>query len=57
MPHPALQNMTYDELAGLIEGAKAVMAEKFPTEATAEKPYLMEVEQAQDQRLDVTDVE
>ena len=57
MAHPALQNMSYDELAGLIEEAKAVMAEKFPTEVTPQKPYLMGVEQAQDQQLDITEVE
>ncbi len=33
------------------------MAEEFLTEVTPEKPYLMEVEQAKDQQVDVTDAE
>lgn len=33
------------------------MAEEFLSDVTPEKPYLMEVEQAKDQQVDVTDAE
>jgi len=29
MPHPVLQHMSYDDLAGLIEGAKALWPKSF----------------------------